>query len=265
MINGVKNGSPLKPTITADMISSLFIEHSKIIGNVYNRSPTSNINQDNFENSSRDYVSEYRQQHPSERPSKNNLKIKSDILKTSADSNLSDLNSLLENKQTGNDAMDMKTLPRNMTLNSRTSSENAKTFGFQPEGRKGSQALGSQETSADLSSARGKILHDRMDSETLLPVDYNTNATDLLNQERYLPHYAGLETEYIYRNLLEKFKKSGIQIGTSEPSITINVGKITVRAVKDSKFSSHIVSSDEPRRSNKLSLSDYLRKRAERM
>ena len=296
MIHGVKDGSSLRPTVTADMLSSHFIEQKRRrIYNSNNHFSFNNTDFDDFSNindhSSLEYPS-----NPSTESSTDSSKVmpynpkdstesstdSSKVMpynpKYSSESQPHNLNSDLQNfqKQEKDIIIDKKKNleKKNRTINKTIISTKPRLAvqSLLEKDTKKSPILNSQKIKKDLFSVKGKNQSDKINSDLL--ISRNRNTISLNQQQDYFSKNMDIEIESIYRNILQRLKKSEILKTTSESSITVNVGKITVRAVNDNNYSQSSAvnnnnnnnnNSKEPGKSNKLSLNDYLRKRAEKI
>ena len=81
----------------------------------------------------------------------------------------------------------------------------------------------------------------------------------LSHKHNVLPSSTDINNDQLYQARTEKLKRNEISKRVTEASITINIGKITVKAVN--KSNSYRTNDNESRQPQKLSLNDYLRKR----
>ena len=87
-------------------------------------------------------------------------------------------------------------------------------------------------------------------------------SSDTPNQDNVPSTNSGIKSDLLSQTLIERLQRNEISKKTSQTTITINIGKITVRAVNNSDSYRSI--GNESRQSKKLSLNDYLRKRSEK-
>ncbi len=272
MVNGVKIGASIKPAITPDILSSIFIEHTKKPDMISNRKyAIEDIRSSNsvpdMDYGNNEKISEYGLENPSEstfEPSKYDLKIEPNSSRRhSSDSPESNLFSNSQNADAGRTPANNS---NNSLENSSSSSSVSTTDGAfigHPFSKFYNIQRQAESMKAENDSSFNKIEKISDKGNLQSPVPSNNRITDN-EQASHLNFLNNLRTETErndYKNLYNRFSKITASKAAFEPTITINIGKITVKASKDIRSLSNNINKVGSGGPKVQSLNEYLNKK----
>jgi len=263
MINGVKIGASIKPTITPDILSSIFIEHTKKPDMINSRKyatedirSSSKVLDLDYDNNKK--IGESGLENPSESsidPAKYESKIGPSSSRHSSNSQES---SLISNSQ---NVKESRPPDNNNSVDSNSSSKD----GFAPHP---SVKFSNIQKQADSMKAENDSSSNKIEKtskkgilQPSIPSNNKIAENDQASHLNFLKNFRTEPKRNDYKNLYNRFSKITASKAAFEPTITINIGKITVKASKDVDSLSNNINKVGSGGPKVQSLNDYLNKK----